>query len=81
MRLDPEGACPALHRPAPSPFRPKPGEQFAEQPIVVPGPKMRTTDAGLAPDTQRSGLTKAPGSGGWWWDRALSNLNRSLFAK
>ena len=44
---DPRGsirrrACPAFVRPKPDPFRPRPGEQIAEQRIVVPGPKMRS---------------------------------------
>jgi murein L,D-transpeptidase YafK len=54
-RLDPQAACPAFVRPRPDPFRPKPGEQLAEQ-IVVPGIKMRavaTVDSGSA---TRSGL-------------------------
>ena len=54
-RLDPEAACPAFFRPKPDPFRPKPGEQVAEQRIVVPGPKMRSL-ASIETDTQRSGL-------------------------
>lgn len=53
-QLNPESACPAFLRPKPDPFRPKPGEQIAEQRIVVPGPKMRST---ASIDTaQRSGL-------------------------
>jgi murein L,D-transpeptidase YafK len=40
-RLNPDAACPAFYRPKPDPFRPRPGEQFAEQRIVMPGPKMR----------------------------------------
>jgi murein L,D-transpeptidase YafK len=32
-----EGACPAFLKPKPDPFKPRPGEQIAEQRIVVPG--------------------------------------------
>jgi hypothetical protein len=40
--LNPEAACPAFFRPRPDPFRPRAGEEIAEQQrIVVPGPKMR----------------------------------------
>ena len=58
-RLNPEGACPAFFRPKPDPFRPRPGEQIAEQRIVVPGPKMRGVasiddgSAALGPDVDR----------------------------
>jgi murein L,D-transpeptidase YafK len=54
-RLDPEGACPAFLKPKPDPFKAKPGEQIAEQRIVVPGPKMRSL-ANAEDGTQRSGL-------------------------
>jgi murein L,D-transpeptidase YafK len=74
VRLDPVGACPVFHRPTPSPFTPIPGEQYADTHVVVPGPKMRTTSAGQEQDAQRSGLTKAPGSGAWWWERALAKV-------
>ena len=74
--LNPAGACPAFHRPALSPFTPIPGEQIADAPAVGPGAKMRTSSAGLVPEDERSGLTKAPGSGAWWWQRALSKLSR-----
>ena len=47
-RLNPEAACPAF-------LKPKPGEQIAEQRIVVPGPKMRAL-ASVDQGTQRSGL-------------------------
>jgi murein L,D-transpeptidase YafK len=55
-RLDPQAACPVFFRPRPDPFRPKPGEQLAEQ-IVVPGPKMRGV-ASIEPESTapRSGL-------------------------
>jgi len=54
-RLNPEAACPAFLKPKPDPFRPKPGEQIAEQRIVVPGPKMRAL-ASVDQGTQCSGL-------------------------
>ena len=53
-RLDPEAACPAFLRPKPDPFKPRPGEQLAEQ-IIVPGPKTRSV-ASVESDTSRSGL-------------------------
>lgn len=58
-QLNPLSACPTFIRPPISPFVPKPGEQTAEQQVVVPGPKMR----GVASfeQTTRSGLTSAPG--------------------
>ena len=70
VRLDPEGACPVFQRPTPSPFTPRPGEQMAEPQVVVPGPKMRTVET-FAPDTPRSGLTKAPEAGNSWWRRYM----------
>jgi murein L,D-transpeptidase YafK len=57
-RLDPEGACPAK----PNPFKPKPGEQFAEQRIVVPGEKMRSL-AGVEDGATRSGLLSTGSTG------------------
>jgi murein L,D-transpeptidase YafK len=62
-RLDPEGACPAFVKPKPDPFRPKPGEQFAEQRIVVPGQKMRSL-ASVEDGATRSGLTSTGSLGG-----------------
>jgi len=63
-RLDPEAACPMFHRPKPDPFRPRPGEQMAqEQRIIVPGPKMRAL-ASAEPDAPRSGLTKSSSTAG-----------------
>jgi hypothetical protein len=53
--LDPRAACPTFFRPRPDPFRPKPGEQFAEQ-IVVPGPKMRGVASVEDSIATRSGL-------------------------
>jgi murein L,D-transpeptidase YafK len=55
MNLDPERACPAFMRPRPNPFRPRPGEQMAEQTIIVPGPKMRGI-ASMQEATPRAGL-------------------------
>jgi murein L,D-transpeptidase YafK len=62
-RLDPEGACPAFVKPKPDPFRPRPGEQFAEQRIVVPGQKMRSL-ASVEDGATRSGLTSTGSLGG-----------------
>jgi murein L,D-transpeptidase YafK len=55
-RLDPEAACPTFLRPKPDPFRPRPGEQLAEQRTVVPGVKMRGI-ASLPEGEPRAGLT------------------------
>ena len=62
-RLDPEGTCPAFVKPKPDPFRPKPGEQFAEQRVVVPGQKMRSL-ASVEDGATRSGLTSTGSLGG-----------------
>jgi murein L,D-transpeptidase YafK len=62
-RLDPEGACPAFLKPKPDPFKPRPGEQFAEQRIVVPGQKMRSL-ASVEDGATRSGLTSTGSLGG-----------------
>jgi hypothetical protein len=67
--LRPEAACPVFYRPPPSPFTPRPGEQVAEN-VVVPGAKMRSAE-GFAPDTPRSGLTKASTPGQSWWQQYL----------
>jgi murein L,D-transpeptidase YafK len=53
--LNPEAACPAFFRPKPDPFRPKAGEQIADERVVVRGPKMRSL-ASIESDTPRSGL-------------------------
>jgi murein L,D-transpeptidase YafK len=74
-RLNPEAACPALHRPKPSPFSPRPGEQIAQTHVVAPGPKMRTAEH-IASETPRSGLTKAAVSSPAWWNRMLSAFGR-----
>lgn len=59
-QLNPTAACPTFMRPPPSPFVPKPGEQIAQQPVVVPGPKMRSV--ATIDQSTRSGLINAPGS-------------------
>ena len=61
-RLDPEAACPAFVRPKPDPFKPRPGEQFAEQRIVVPGQKMRSL-ASIDDGATRSGLLSTGSTG------------------
>jgi murein L,D-transpeptidase YafK len=43
VRLDPEGACPRFEKPAVVAFTPNPKEKFAEERILVPGPKERAT--------------------------------------
>jgi murein L,D-transpeptidase YafK len=78
-KLNPQAACPAFHRPTPSPFSPKPGEQVAESRVVAPGPKMRTAE-NIDLDAPRSGLTKAAVSSPAWWNRMLSGFGLS-FAK
>ena len=75
-KLDPAAACPAFHRPTPTPFTPKAGEQAAGQPVVVPGPKMRSMAGNQPEDAPRSGLTKAPASGASWWSRLLPSFSR-----
>jgi murein L,D-transpeptidase YafK len=62
-RLDPESACPVFVKPRPDPFKPKPGEQIAEQRVVVPGPKMRSL-ASAGEGTVRSGLLSTGTLGG-----------------
>jgi murein L,D-transpeptidase YafK len=71
-KLDPAAACPAFHRPAPSPFRPNPDEQVAEH-VVEPGVKMRSL-ASIDAETQRSGLTTTPEPNTPWWRRLLPLL-------
>ncbi len=65
-KLDPRAACPAFRRPAPSRFTPKPGEQVAEERIVVPGQRLRSV-ARLETDAPMSGLTRTPGASMPWW--------------
>ena len=76
-KLNPQAACPAFHRPAPSPFTPKPGQSAQLQPLVAPGPKMRSA-ANPEFDTPRSGLTKAVVSSPAWWNRVLSSFGRPV---
>jgi murein L,D-transpeptidase YafK len=61
-RLDPEAACPAFVKPRPDPFKPKPGEQFADQRIVVPGQKMRSL-ASVEDGSTKSGLLSTGSTG------------------
>jgi murein L,D-transpeptidase YafK len=72
-RLDPAAACPAFQHPKPSPFTPKPGEQFAEERVVVPGEKLRSV-ARSDWDTPLMGLTKAPQAVSDWWRSLLPSL-------
>jgi murein L,D-transpeptidase YafK len=60
-QLNPEGICPAFIKPKPDPFKPRPGEQFADQRIVVPGQKMRSLAS--AEDGTRSGLLTTGSTG------------------
>jgi murein L,D-transpeptidase YafK len=49
-KLDPERACPAMERPAMTPFVPRPADQqIAAERIAIPGPKLR--DVASAPVT------------------------------
>jgi len=73
-KLKPEAACPAFQRPAPSPFSPKPGEEYAEERIVAPGEKLRTL-ASLDPEAPMSGLTKTPEPSASWWRRLLPSFS------
>src|SRR5262249_52864620 len=74
-RLDPEAACPAFLKPKPDPFKPRPGEQFADQRIVVPGTKMRGLEA--VDEGSRSGLlsTGSARVGGSGSAASLSDMN------
>jgi murein L,D-transpeptidase YafK len=71
-RLDPEAACPIFYRPKPDPFRPRPGEQVAEQRIVVPGMKMHGLASAADPAATRSGLTSTERSP---WGRTIPNMS------
>jgi murein L,D-transpeptidase YafK len=75
-KLDPAGACPAFQHPKPSPFTPRPGEQFAaEERVVVPGERLRTAGSGGGDwDTPLMGLTKAQGAVESWWRGLLPSL-------
>jgi murein L,D-transpeptidase YafK len=76
LRLDPEAACPAFVKPRPDPFKPRPGEQFAEQRIVVPGQKMRSL-ASAEDGATRSGLfsTGSTGSTGSLCSGQVPNMS------
>ena len=63
-RLNPEAACPTFYRPKPDPFKPRPGEQFAEQRITMPGAKMRGL-ANVDDGGRRAGLTSSTGATGF----------------
>jgi murein L,D-transpeptidase YafK len=66
-KLNPNAACPAFKRPPPRRFTPKPGEQVAEEHIVVPGKRLRSVAHVVATDAPMSGLTKTPGTSTPWW--------------
>src|SRR5262245_13982548 len=72
-KLNPAAACPAFQRPAPSPFTPKPGDQFAEERVVAPGAKLRAAAGGEA-NGAMMGLTKSHGGVADWWRRLLPSL-------
>jgi murein L,D-transpeptidase YafK len=73
-KLDPAAACPTFLRPKPTPFTPKPGEQVAEERVVVPGTKVRTADVNSEWDAPLMGLTKAPGAVMDWWQRYVPSF-------
>lgn len=63
-KIDPEGYCPQLQRPAIEPFVPRPAEQqLAEERVVIPGPKTRTA-ANIAPTETTGALPQSYGLGG-----------------
>lgn len=72
-KLKPDAACPAFQRPAPSRFTPKPGDEYAEERLVVPGEKKRML-ASIESDAPMSGLTKTPEAAAPWWRRLLPGL-------
>jgi len=74
-KLNPAAACPAFKRPAPSPFTPKPGEQLAEERIVVPGERLRTVASAETSDAPMSGLTKTPDATAPWWRRLWPKID------
>jgi hypothetical protein len=74
-KLNPAAACPTFQRPMPSPFTPKPGEQFAEAGrVVVPGERRRTVAASREWDTPLMGLTKTPQAVSDWWRSLMPSL-------
>jgi murein L,D-transpeptidase YafK len=74
-KLNPEAACPAFQRPAPSPFTPRPGDQLAAADhIVAPGERRRTMATNAEWDTPMMGLTRAPQAVSDWWQRIMPSL-------
>jgi murein L,D-transpeptidase YafK len=74
-KLDPAGACPAFQRPAPSPFTPRPGDQFADAaPVVVPGERRRAVATNAEWDTPMMGLTRTPQAVSDWWRNVMPSL-------
>lgn len=71
-KLNPAAVCPAFRRPTPSPFTPRPGEQFAEARVVAPGPRLRAV--GGQSDGPMMGLTRSHGGVADWWRRLLPSL-------
>jgi murein L,D-transpeptidase YafK len=65
-RLNPEAACPTFQRLKADPFKPRPGEQFAEQRIVVPGPKLHGVASVSDSGNIRSGLTTTNTQKSFW---------------
>lgn len=60
VRIDPEGACPRFERPIVEAFKPNPHEKFAEERIVVPGPKRQVAETPATWSTRAGLTTTAP---------------------
>jgi murein L,D-transpeptidase YafK len=74
-KLNPAGACPPFQHPTPSPFTPKPGDQYADaERVVVPGERRRTDVAQGAWNAPRMGLTTTQQSVSDWWHRLIPGL-------
>ena len=74
-KLNPAAACPTFQRPAPSPFTPKAGDQFADAgQAVAPGERRRTAAGRGEWDTPLMGLTKAPQAVSSWWQSLMPSL-------
>jgi murein L,D-transpeptidase YafK len=58
-RIDAEGPCPRFERPVVEAFKPNPNEKFAEERILVPGPKQSRVATAPAAWSTRSGLTQS----------------------
>ncbi len=58
-RLDPEGACPRMEKPVVQSFKPNPNEKFADERILVPGPKERMAAGKPSTWGALSGLLKS----------------------